>query len=113
MSSNVIVKLDEAKLLNKIEHNARFARLWLKNEIHKDTYGLTPYRSGALRDSANPSINRNDDKLVWDRPYAKRMYYGDGYRFSKPGATSRWFEKAKAIHKGKWLRGVKKIGGYK
>lgn len=113
MSSNVTVRLDEAKLLNKITRNARFARLWLKNEVAKDTAQFVPFRLGGLRNSVEPSVSANDDKLVYDVPYAKRLYYSHGYRFSRIGTTDHWFEKAKAIYKDKWLRGVKKIGGYK
>jgi hypothetical protein len=113
MSTNVTVKLDEARIKDKIEHNARFARLWLKNEVAKDTAQFVPYRLGGLRASVEPSIDRDDNKLVYDVPYAHRLYYSRGYRFSRIGTTDHWFEKAKAIYRDKWLRGVRKIGGYR
>jgi len=113
MSANVTVKLDVRRLTQKILDNARGARLWLKNEIAKDTDRFVPFRLGGLRQSVEPSVDADDDKLVYDVPYAKRLYYSRGYRFTKPGTTDHWFEQAKAIHKDKWLRGVARIGGYR
>lgn len=113
MSSNVKVDLNEAKLKDKFRNNARAALLWLKNEIVKDTARFVPFRLGGLRNSVEPSVSANNDKLVYDTPYAHRLYHSKGYRFTTPGTADHWFEKSKAINREKWLRGVKKIGGYK
>jgi len=113
MSANVTVKLDVPRLLNKLQDKARKVRFWLKNEIAKDTDRFVPFRLGGLRQSVEPSVDAGDDRLVYDVPYAKRLYHSRGYRFTKPGTVDHWFEQAKAIHKDKWLRGAARIGGYR
>lgn len=50
-------------------------------------------------------------QVIWNAPYARRMYYGLHYHFSTdkhPQACAQWFEKAKAVHKKEWLDTVDK-----
>lgn len=114
----VKVDFDEAKVARSFSSGYDRARKWLKNEVAKDTNVIAPFQSGDLRDSVIPTIGKPDDYLVWSVIYAAYQYYGcwaDGshviQRHSQPGTDTFYFEKAKAIHKDKWVRVAKKLAG--
>lgn len=51
---------------------------------------FVPMRTGALSESADAS---KPWTVTYSMPYARRIYYGDGFNFSKemhPNARSRW-----------------------
>ena len=114
----VKVDFNEAKVARSFSGGYDRARNWLKNEVAKDTNVITPFVSNTLRNSVNPSITKPDDYLVWSVVYAAYQYYGswaDGThvikRHSQAGTDILFFEKAKAIHKDKWIRVAKKLAG--
>lgn len=50
---------------------------------------FVPYRSGALSDS----VQAAPFKVSYNTPYARRMFYGEGFKFTKSqhlDATARW-----------------------
>ena len=115
---DVKVNFDESKVARSFNNGYERSRKWLKNEVAKDTNVFTPMLSGDLRESVIPSIGSNDDELVWSVVYAAYQYYGswaDGthviQRHSQPGTDILYFEKAKAIHKEKWVRVARKLAG--
>lgn len=115
---NVKVDFDENKVARSFNSGYDRSRRWLKNEVAKDTNVFTPMLSGDLRESVIPSIGTNDDQLVWSVVYAAYQYYGswaDGThvieRHTQPGTDILYFERAKAIHKDKWIRVAKKLAG--
>lgn len=88
------------------------AQKWLDNEVLKDCQPFVPMRSGNLMDSGVSGTKLGSGEVVYNAPYAKKMYYGEHFRFSKlkhPQACAQWFEKAKSVHKGDWKDGVQKI----
>lgn len=114
----VHVDFDENKVYRSFNGGYNKARRWLKNEVAKDTNVFTPMLSGDLRESVIPSIGNPNEYLVWSVVYAAYQYYGcwaDGShvieRHSQPGTEILYFEKAKAIHKEKWIRVAKKLAG--
>ena len=69
-------------------------------------------RSGNLMNSGTTGTVIGSGKVEYNAPYARYMYYGVGFHFSKdkhPQACAQWFEKAKAAKKDAWLDGVNKI----
>ncbi|MBR4693988.1 MAG: hypothetical protein IKP07_04180 [Bacilli bacterium] len=114
----VTVDFDEVKCANSFKPGYNRARSWLKNEVAKDTNVFTPFRSGTLRDSVLPTVDDPNDYLVWSVIYASYQYYGswaDGShvitQHSQPGTDTYYFEKAKAVHKAKWVRVARKLAG--
>lgn len=115
---DVKIDFDEAKCINSFKPGYSRARGWLKNEVAKDTNVFTPFKTNALRSSVLPTIDDPNDYLVWSVIYASYQYYGswaDGShvitQHSQPGTDTFYFEKAKAIHKEKWVRVARKLAG--
>ena len=96
----------------RLEGQVDKAQKWLDNEVLKDCQPYVPMRTGNLMNSGIHGTTLGKGEVVYNAPYAKKMYYGDGMNFSKlkhPQACAHWFEKAKAVHKGDWKSGVQKI----
>ena len=98
----------EARLSGQIHK----AQKWLDNEVLKDCQPYVPMRTGNLMNSGISGTNLGSGEVVYNAPYASRMYYGKNLNFSKlkhPQACAQWFEKAKSVHKEDWKQGVQKI----
>lgn len=96
----------------RLEGDVGRAQKWLDNEVLKDCQPFVPMRSGNLMDSGVAGTTLGSGEVVYNAPYARRMYYGTNFNFSKlkhPQACAQWFEKAKALHKEDWRQGVQKI----
>jgi hypothetical protein len=90
------------------------AQMWLDNEVLKDSDKYVPMKTGMLVRSGIRATELGSGNIVYDTPYARRMYYGVDFEFNKarhPLAQAFWFEAAKAVNNDKWIRGAKKIAG--
>lgn len=90
------------------------AQKWLDNEVIKDSDPFVPFRTGALALSAKLGTDIGSGEVVYNAPYARRMYYGLNYNFDRSGhpqAQAQWFEAAKAVDESKWINGAKKLAG--
>ena len=88
------------------------AQKFLDSEVLRDSAPFVPMRTGFLMKSGNLGTTLGSGKVVYIAPYAIPMYYGVHLHFSKdkhPQACAQWFEKAKAIKKDEWMKGVNKI----
>ena len=88
------------------------AQMYLDNEVLKDSAPYVPMRTGNLMKSGQLGTKIGSGEIVYNAPYARRMYYGTSFNFSKdkhPQACAQWFEKAKATKKKDWIAGVNKI----
>lgn len=96
----------------RLEGQLDKAQRWLDNEVLKDCQPYVPMRSGNLMDSGVTGTTIGSGNVVYNAPYARKMYYGEHFNFSKakhPQACAMWFEKAKAVNSEKWKNGVQKI----
>lgn len=96
----------------RLEGQLDKAQRWLDNEVLKDCQPYVPMRSGNLMDSGVTGTTIGSGEVVYTAPYARRMYYGTHFNFSKakhPQACAQWFEKSKSVNKDKWREGVQKI----
>lgn len=87
------VKANTSGIASKVRHIAKDDGLGnvLASTAAAGMDKFVPKRSGALAGSAKPS----PFKVSYNTPYARRMYYGDGFNFSKdknPLARARWDE---------------------
>ena len=60
-----------------------------------------PWKTGALARSPFAASHIGEGEVVYDTPYARRMYYNPQYHFRKdvnPMAGAYWFERMKADH---------------
>lgn len=130
MSTKIRANIPVAKITKEYERSLARSRMMVKSEIAKDCDPNMPKKSGALIKSVFASIRANDPFLVWNKIYAKFLYYGKvmigvmsrspwakkyekkfatnkNLNFSKganAGAGSNWFERTKARNIDKWLR---------
>lgn len=90
----------------------------LTQQVVKDSNFYAPEDlgyAGGLKGSAITTSDFNGGKVIWQKVYARRLYYGVTFNFSKdknPRAQAMWFDKAKAVHFSEWMSlvdsGIKK-----
>lgn len=88
------------------------AQFILDTQIIKDSNYFIPMDTGMLRDSALSASAIGEGRVVWNTPYARRLYYNPKYNFSKdknPNARGLWFEAAKHAHLNQWLQMAKNV----
>ena len=122
------IDFNVAKIATKIKAHIGTLQPVLDMQVMKDSNYYAPMDTGNLQASAitgtyfehptkaltmpilqsgQMSVNAGKGKVVWNTPYAKKMYYGVDYNFSKdsnPNAQAKWFEKAKATKIGNWRK---------
>lgn len=75
----------------------------LAMQILKDCNYFCRQDQGTLIASSYIASQPNDGKLVWDTPYAKRMYFtGQASKDVNQNAEIMWCEKARARFGGDW-----------
>ena len=95
----------------KIGQATMMSQKFLDNEILKDSNDYVPVSEWFLRDSSITHSKIGSGELVWNTPYARRLYYNPHYDFSKDKnskAQGLWFEAAKAQNLDDWVRGAQK-----
>ena len=105
------VDIDYGKIERSCKEDVQRAQKWLDNEIIKDCQPFLPFLTGELQDSTSSSV-LGSGIIEYDVPYARRLYYGVEFNFSKrkhPLAGPYWFEYAKSINKDKWIKGVNEV----
>lgn len=109
--NNCKVEIDIPKAVKRFSPKYKRAQAWLDNEVLKDSDPYVPFRTGKLAQSGIIGTVIGSGKIIYNAPYAKKMYYGN-HNFNKskhPQASSQWFEKAKAAKKSAWTEGVNKL----
>ncbi|HWI50264.1 MAG TPA: minor capsid protein [Rummeliibacillus sp.] len=99
------IKVDVSKLQDKVDQAIKKAQFALDEQIIKDSNFYAPEDIGTLIGSAQRGSKIGEGLIVWDTPYARRLYYNPQYNFSKdknPNAGGLWFERAKAAHRSSW-----------
>lgn len=84
-----------------------FGQYILDNEVIKDSNYYAPEDQKYLQMSALAASKIGDGSVIWNTPYARRLYYNPQYNFSKdknPNAGGLWFERAKAQKREKWIK---------
>jgi len=123
----VEVDFNTVKVNSRLTGARKRAQIWLDNEVLKDSTPFIPRLSGSLEQSGPHGTKAGSGEVIYNSPYARYQYYGKVMigpapkqvtdidlvysTQSHPAAGSFWFEKAKAICKKKWIRGVKLLGG--
>jgi len=111
MTVDVDVDINVVQTLAHVNTAFGRAQKWLDNEILKDSEPFVPFDTGALTRSGQMGTVLGSGILVYNTPYAKAQYYGTGTKSRDVHAQAcpQWFEKAKAIHKLKWVKGANLI----
>lgn len=95
----------------KIGQSTALSQKFLDNEVLKDSNDYVPADTWNLRDSSILHSKIGDGKLIWNTPYARKLYYNPNYNFStdkNPKASGLWFEQAKSRNLDDWVKGAEK-----
>ena len=111
MNSSVVVSLameDAQKLLrNRGLDNGGHAQQYAVNQLIGVFDGYVPLRAGVLKGSAHRDFTTTGATgmvIVYNTPYAKRMYYGTNYKFNEaPKRGALWDKRAWVDHKDTFL----------
>ena len=98
-------KIIRAKVVQRLES----VQGYLDNLIIRDSNYFCPKETSVLQKSAIINTTMGSGLLIWQTPYARAQYYGEGFDHSKqrnPNACARWFEAAKVRWYAKWVRFV-------
>lgn len=109
---HIRLELDTPQVLNRFDQRFQRAQKYLDSEVLRCSAPYVPMRDGNLMKSGTLGTKLGSGQVIYNAPYAKKMYYGLNYHFSKdkhPQACAQWFEKAKATSKDDWMNGVGKI----
>lgn len=106
------IEIDTQKVADRFKPRYERAQKYLDSTVLQDCHDYVPMRTGNLAGSGIRGTKIGSGKIVYNAPYAKKIYYAQNRHFSKaqhPQACAQWFEKAKAVKKEEWLNGVNKI----
>ncbi|MGY5350265.1 minor capsid protein [Bacillus subtilis] len=106
------VRVDLGNLSRRVDNFDKEGQFLLSSEVLKDANYYAPHDTGNLIASSQRASDLENGKLIWDTPYAKKVYYNPQYNFSKdknPNARGLWFEAAKAYFLTRWLRTMENL----
>ncbi len=101
----ITLDMDVGKITAKLKKYVDILQPILDTQVLKDSNYYAPMDTGNLMSSGITGSKIGSGQLLWTAPYAKKMYYGVGYNFSKdsnPNARAKWFEEAKAKKMKEW-----------
>lgn len=108
------VKVELGDLAKEFAKKGERAQVILDEQILKDSNEYAPQDTGELIRSALRMSQIGRGKIIYDTPYARKLYYNPQYNFSKdrnPKAGGLWYERAKAAHLQDWVNVVAKMLG--
>jgi hypothetical protein len=111
--STVKLALAPDGLIENFPRRLRDALPELSAQVLADCNRYARDDTGRMIASSRAASDLKAGRLVWQTPYARRVYYtGIPSRRKNPGASLRWCEKAKALHAETWARlAARKLGG--
>lgn len=92
---SVRVTLNKSKVLKKIKKGTDLSRAATTEALKKYSDPFTPRDKGPLIETAQ--VDTKEGTITYVQPYAKRLWYGVDFNFSKdknPQATFQWCDKA-------------------
>lgn len=109
---NIKVNIPEKEIIRKVDKAVSAAQVALDQQVLKDSNFFIPFDTGELMRSSLRHSKIGEGLIVWNTPYARRLYYNPQYNFSKdvnPNAQGLWFEAAKAKHYHEWVKLAQRI----
>ena len=102
---SVKVTLNKRRVLKRITSGADNARAMLTEQVYQDSDEYTPHDNGDLKKTAR--IDPKNGTITYTKPYAKKLWNGIDYNFSKDKsakATHEWCDAAKKDHNKDWQK---------
>lgn len=106
---DIHVSINRSALISKFEGRTDEAQRFLDNEVLRKSRPFVPFLTGTL---ANTAVIEEPGKIVYVQPYARRLFYGVRFNFTKqhnPQAGAKWTDRAKASHMNDWKKSVEAI----
>lgn len=100
------IKIDLGPTTKQIKRLTTKGLNVLANQIESDSNRYAPKLTGDLRSQS--FVTFDNKKIIWNAPYAARMYYNQYKNYTTPGTGPKWVEKANAIHRNEWIRVVER-----
>lgn len=82
--------------------NVQRGKSAMSNQALADMNPFVPMREGTLRTTGHVTSDANE--IVWNTPYAKRLFYNQFYNYTTPGTGPRWDLKAEGMFLSDWQR---------
>lgn len=104
---NFKIDIDFSGVQRKVDKKAERTKVVLAEQILKDSNRYIPADEWTLRNSGIIASMANVSQIIWDTPYARKLYWNPLFNFSKdknPNAQGKWFEFAKSVHLNDWLK---------
>lgn len=91
-------------------NNVKRGRYALANQALSDMNPFVPMLEGVLRQTGQ--VSGDGAELIWNTPYAARLFYIYMYNYTTPGTGPRWDMRAKGMFMSDWLKAFKKGAGW-
>ena len=112
--ANIRVEVNTNGIVSGIRNKWGSGLYKLMSMIRDDCNKYVRIDKGTLRKSSYSSSKPNEGLIIWNTPYARRVYYTGLPRTTvNPSASLQWCEKAKAEHLKKWQRMAAQLTGGK
>ena len=103
----VQIHVDLTKAKGKLSHgNIQRGRYALASQALSDMNPFVPMREGILRQTGH--INNDATAIIWNTPYAAKMFYMYMHNYTTPGTGPRWDLKAKGLFMPDWIEAYMK-----
>lgn len=106
IEANIRVRLNAADITAQVRQATARAQVILDEQVLKDSNRFIPLDTGELMRSGLRASRIGEGSIVWDTPYARRLYFNPQYNFSRdsnPLAQGLWFEAAKSRYQSHWV----------
>lgn len=110
MKTKVTIKYEGLKELRNDLTESLQDKTALSEQVLNDCNYFVRFDTGALKDSSITHSNLKKGVLVWQTPYALKMYYtGTPVTDKNPNASLQWCEKAEETYGEDWKEQAKQL----
>lgn len=111
--ARIRVEVNTGRIVSDIKRKWGAGLYQLMVVIRQDCNRYVRIDKGTLRKSSYSASQPDKGLIIWNTPYARRVYYTGTPRTTKnANASLQWCEKAKAAYLEKWRRmAAQKVGG--
>ena len=114
MAKSIRLDMDVRKVLGRLQKRLDDALPLIANEVRSDCNRYVRVDQSTMRQSSYTASDLANGKIIWNTPYAKRMYYtGTPSKDVNAEASLRWCETAKEKHAQEWLALAQREAGGK
>lgn len=105
MGAKVTITIDRSRIAARIKSGIDQMIPAVAEQALADSNEYCRVDQGQLRQSSETASDLQKGELVWNTPYAKKVYYaGEPSLYPNENASLMWAEKAKNIHGKDWQK---------